>query len=217
MKKLFVLILLTSLFYSAQAQDSKIRVGLHFSPSISYFRTDSKITDKSSKVKFSWGFRSEKKFEDKPYSIMLGIDHSKRGAIMRFKGDDEKEYSIDYNYENIEIPVAIKMSTRQIGMFAYWVYVGMAPSFQISENSSMTEKTQNEPLEEFADHSFVDGFDISLILGGGVEYELTEETLLTLGLTFNNGLSNTVSDQKYWKNGKGGFNYFGLQLGVMFR
>lgn len=210
MKKILVVLLTTVGIMTAKSQD--LRVGMQMSPTISYLSSDGDYLDKSSKIKFSWGFVTLYNFEDRNFGLMSGIDITTRGAKFSYENEVGEVIEARYKTQHLEIPVSIRMYTREIGYFSYWLKAGLAPSFELKEN---VDFYRNGVSFEPEDASYVKNFGLNLLLGVGTQYELSEETHLYLGLGYNNGLTNAFKNLEGY-NDSGYFSHFALQLGVLF-
>jgi hypothetical protein len=216
-----ILLLATLVLGALQVNAQDMRVGLQFSPTLSTIRTADDYQNKSSKISYSWGLRVERKFDDKNFSFLGGVDITRKGGTLDFNGIDEEgnedgtKYSGDYVAQYIEIPLAAKMFTRQIGLFSYWFNLGLVPSVKIGEKSTLTETTQKKVVKS-QNEKLHQPLGLGLLVGGGIQYEITEGTDATLGLLFNNGFTNMTRNHAGYGNRGAGFNYFALQMGILF-
>ncbi len=208
MKKIIVLMLL--MYTTSNAQD--IRVGMQMSPTISYISSDGDYSDKVNRIKFSWGFVTTIKVEDRNYSWMTGIDVTTKGSKFSFSDNEGNPIEATFNTQHLEIPLAIRMHTREIGYFSYWLKAGLAPSIELKEK---VDFRKNELPYEMAGDNHSEDFGLNLILGIGTQYEISEETDLFFGLGYNNGLLNSFEKLEGYKD-DGFFNHFALQAGVLF-
>lgn len=211
MKQILLITSVILLGLNLKAQD--LRVGLQFSPTISSVRSMDDYVTKSSKIKYSWGVRVEQTFEGKNFSFIGGADITTKGGSLTYDGLDSVQYKGDYNARYLEIPLAVKMRTRQIGLFSYWFNIGLVPGIKIAEKSTINiseEEILKSKVEKL--HSPV---NLSLLVGAGLQYEITEGTDATFGIIFNNGFTDMTRNHPSF-DGNAGFNYFALQLGILF-
>ncbi len=202
--------LMISGLFSANAQD--VRVGMQMSPTISFVSTDGDYLDKVNRIKFSWGFVTLFNTEGRNYSVMTGVDITTKGAKFSYEDGEGNEYEVKYNTQHLEIPLAIRMHTREIGYFSYWLKAGLAPSIELKEKVDF--HLNDEPYEIKGDN-FSKNFGLNLLLGIGTQYEISEETDLFFGLGYNNGLLNSFTKLEGYKE-DGFFSHFALQAGVLF-
>lgn len=231
MKKLtiIVLFLLTTIISKAQ-DDSGLHFGLKITPGLTWLKTDSKVFESNgTKFGFAYGLITEFKFSDR-YAFATGIDVIYRGGNLKYSSDittgntrvvtvTESELKLQY----IELPLTLKLKTKEIGALTYYLQVGVAPGLNLSSRanfSSSLETTVNggTPATSTFEETDVDykdetnNFDLSMIIGGGIEYTLSGSTVLLVGLQFNNGLLD-ASDQDDLKMNS---NLLGLTVGVLF-
>ncbi|MGB0999585.1 MAG: hypothetical protein ACPGVE_04515, partial [Flavobacteriales bacterium] len=123
MKKTILLLILVLAALQADVQAQDVRIGIHASPNISMIKTKIDFDSRSSKLKFNWGVRAERKSAGRNFSYFGGIDLSSKGGKLTFDGA-----VWDINGKYIEIPMGVKMATRPIGEFGYWFNVGLVPN-----------------------------------------------------------------------------------------
>ena len=121
----------------------------------------------------------------------------------------------------IEIPLTLKLKTNEIGSLTYFFQIGVSPGVNISAKKSFESNTQttvggtirNKPGSEdgIENNKEINNFNLSMVIGGGVEYAISGETILLGGIQFNNGLSDAFDG-----NPKVNTNYLALTLGVLF-
>lgn len=204
------------LFTVTMALAQEYRIGLHFSPNTTWVNVVEGFEDKSAKVQYSWGVRMERNFEDRNYGYFGGLDLTKKGAKVDIKGKDGNVYSMNYSAQYLEVPLAIKMTTRPIGQFSYWVNIGLVPNLKLSEDVSIDSDNIDYTFDD--SKNYLSSFNMGLVVGGGVQYELAEGTDLIGGIQFNNGFTNNINDDELPGDysSRISFNSFGLFIGVLF-
>lgn len=146
--------------------------------------------------------------------------------------DQFSSASIDYKVKYIQIPLSIKFKTKEIGMITYWAQFGFAPSFLAGVKADYLGVT---PADEYAKldvndkdndkYHLIDTKDdvvfndkvffirVPLIIGAGIEYNLSGNTSLYTGLRLDNGFTNTFpKDEKT----KANLNYLSVTAGLFF-
>lgn len=209
MKKILFLLLVISMvvinndLYSQKKQRSNIQLGVKLSPGISWLKVNSQnFSSNGNNLRFSWGLVSDFQFADK-YYFSTGFNVISMGGKMKYNdflkfgndtigrlGEIRKEYSIKY----VELPLSLKMKTRQFGDITYFGQVGLGlgmrisaysdDDFYINASNTALSTTDNKIEDE------VNFFRLSMILSAGVEYNLGGSTSLFGAITFNNGFSN---------------------------
>lgn len=234
MKKLTILVLLflTTLITKAQ-DDNGMHFGLKITPSIGWLRTDSKgVESNGTKFAFGYGLITEFKFSDR-YSFATGLDVTYRGGNLKSSitsGDQTTSTTTNtessFNLQYIELPLTLKLKTKEIGYLTYYLQVGVAPGINIraradiksnTETSTTTGGTTTKTTSNFEltgedVQDDINNFNLSMLIGGGIEYTLSGSTVLLVGLQFNNGLLD-ASDQADIKMNS---NLLGLTVGVLF-
>lgn len=147
-----------------------------------------------------------------------------------------KDVQFDYKNQYLQIPISLKFKTDQIDKLKYYFQIGLGMSFALSNrltttsNPSIYDKglTDHDPNDtkysnyDFdggpnrnADYAFKDdinGFRSSLVMGAGVEYNLSGNMNFVAGLKFDNGFSDIFSDDRV--NARN--NFLSLQVGITF-
>ena len=223
MKKIFVIMtVLLAITFSMKAQsDQKLHFGLKAAPSLVWLSTDSKgFASDGTKLGFGYGLITEFKFADH-YAFATGIDVNYRGGKLKSSstlGNTTTVISSSNNLEYIEIPITLKLKTNEIGYFTYYLQAGLAPGLNIRARADVSTSTQvagaqtqttSEDGVDIKDN--INSFNLSMILGGGVEYTLSGSTVLLAGITFNNGFLDVSSGDD-----KTNSNVLALTIGVLF-
>jgi len=142
-------------------------------------------------LRFSAGLTGDFYF-GKNYSFYTGIWYSVMRTGLKYEKTDT-QLAINgkavYNLQYLQIPVAIKLFTNEIGtdLKMYFV-VGGAIGIKIDEKEKSWEQSELSVAEKPSKgngHSFG---DVGLLLGTGIEYQMGEATTLFFGLSYNRGL-----------------------------
>jgi hypothetical protein len=255
--KLLTLILFGLLFTNLSAQDDsfsndpvvefdedrKFRLGLHFSPSLSWFTVNSGGYSKDgSKIGFAYGLSTEF-YLAKNYLFSTGVSLNSVGGKIKYQGvydvsgvilPSEVKQSIKINY--VDIPLTIKLKTNQIGYMSYYGNFGvnMGLRYQSKSDYEYTDfdNVKKSDVNTSSDMKFM---NINLVVGGGFEYNLSGNTNFMVGLTYNNGFVNVLDSKTYVldangkatinnegkaersdKSASANLNFFTLNLGVYF-
>jgi len=239
MKKIFQLILLCVLLsFGARAQTpekQKFHFGLKASPSLAWLKPDTKgFNSDGSKLGFAYGLITEFNFGDH-YAFATGLDITYRGGRLKFTNDPATTpdtisvYSNKYNIQYLEIPLTLKLKTNEIGYLMYYLQAGISPGIcirakgtqkqerQVNNGGTVTNLTTIED-DQFDFKDQINNFNVSMVIGGGVEYTLSGTTVLLLGLTFSNGFLDAFDKVPEMNNTnpKINSNYLALTIGVLF-
>jgi hypothetical protein len=122
---------------------------------------------------------------------------------------------VDYRLNYVEIPLSLKLMTNQIGYITYFGQFGLQGGINIRSRADITtlNGTNNKVKEDFG--ADVTPGNFSLLVGAGLEYNITGETSLLAGLQFANGFIDVTDNPQGFKT-KSALSHFRLQLGVFF-
>jgi len=134
-------------------------------------------------------------------------------------------YSVMRNYklQYAEVPFTLKLRTNEIGYMTYWAQFGLGLGvniaakadeeviyrYQIDNDDINNDNAVWTPLASDRRNSSEEGKDVkddisifrtSLIIGAGVEYNLSGNTSLLAGITFNNGFSDALKGNAVKRN-----------------
>ncbi len=231
MKKIalsFSLILIVSSLLAQSLDVQSFRLGLKASPSLAWMKPDTEDYEREGiRLGFSYGLLAEFLLAEH-YSFATGVHVSYFGGKLSFPIEDVvdgqlyREKERIYRLQNLEIPVTLKMKTREIGYNTYFAKFGFGGSvnlkataddkFSAADGSSISRNDINIKKEE------VPLMRVSMILGAGTEYSLGGNTSLVGGITFNNGFTSilkgndSLSDRKKAARS----NYLEVTLGILF-
>jgi len=246
MKKINIILVVVALFivnFSFAQNDSnsanssndfqKIKIGIYGDFGFSYLKPKSNdYHSDGTRGAYSYGLVIDNNFT-KNYTFSTGIRFSSYGGKLSFKdslkvksgmeaGVMKRMYRINY----LEIPISLKLKTNQMGYFTPFVLVGLNNGFRLSsysdgefaiEQSSTIVNTENADINDQT--SF---YRLSLEFGVGSEYAISQSLSAFAVLTFQNGLTNSLtgsaySGQNYEKsNNSAMLKKFALTIGLMF-
>ena len=232
MKKLLIIasFILISISIFAQ-EEPAFHFGVKASPSLAWLRSDTKgYASDGSKFGFSYGLITDFNFASK-YAFSTGIDITYRGGKfktvqeLKTKVNEDSVISTSASYvlQYLEIPITLKLKTNEIGSVTYYVQVGVAPGINIRARKNYATNTQtfvlgaptpkitNAEENKLDAQNEINSLSLSMIIGGGVEYTLSGQTVLVGGIQFNNGFLDVFDDTP-----KVNSNYLALTLGILF-
>jgi len=209
----------------AQDDNNGIRLGLTLAPQISWMNAgDKNISANGSYFGFSYGLLLDYVFK-KNYAFSSGVVVSYDGGKLTYLtstkfntyGDSLFVPATVVNYRNqyIEIPITLKLRTNQIGYITYFGQFGLQGGVRIRSRSDVSNATLsiNEIKIDFSKDVTLP--DLGLLIGGGIEYEITGNTALLAALQFYNGFIDVTDNPKGYAT-KSTLNHLRLQLGVYF-
>jgi hypothetical protein len=205
MRKIVVIIVAFVLFNSrASAQD--FRCGLTASPLISWYNVaGTDIENDGSRLGFQYGLLFEPTIGSvERYAFSTGVVVNMVGGFLTgteaYSPADTTLTGVvntSLRVQYLEVPLTIKLRTNEINYFSYYGMFGITPGFNIKarydqqlENGDFVHEDVNlNGNEEGVDDEYR-FMNLSLSMGIGTEYSITETTTLTAGLVFQNGFLN---------------------------
>lgn len=224
MKKLLILLvsvcLITTGLY-AQGERT-FRFGITASPSVAWLQSETgDYVSEGGLLGFTYGVIGDVRMGDF-YSISTGINIShfggKLGFIDRLPNVGiislEREYRVRY----LELPLTVKLHTREIGYFTYVGRLGFAPGFNLKSTATDTYVSGSTYTVEYDNKGNTPLLRAALIVGLGIEYSLGGRTSLFGGFTYNNGFTNAIKERNDVSGVRpsANANYVMLNLGILF-
>jgi hypothetical protein len=221
--------------------DGDFRFGFQVSPTFSWMSSDvTYINPNGTNTALKLGAIGEFYFREN-YAITGGI-----GFAFNLGGTQKYDYggqlwtrsdlgpaldtlpngvNLKYNLQYVEIPLGLKMRTREFGYLRYFaeipiIYLGFKSQAQGTIQAAgidETEKLQIKPE--------VNGIALSWGLGGGVEYGISTNTSLVGGVYFQRSFTDITDDNgkifhpsrgNIDNNSKSGIGALTVRLGVIF-
>lgn len=220
MKKIIFFFLALVLAMPLVAQTKAWKIALHIDPNVSWIKPDSKhIIGGDNKINYGFGVSIDKMFTDN-YAIGTGFNVVNLGGNLTYFQERtgpsnertiallERAYSLKY----AEIPITLKLRTNEIGYLTYWAQVGVGLGVNIKAKADdvvdykkvsvdsmdvilrWDDATQllDEDIEAEDIGDDIGIFRTSLIIGGGIEYNLSGDASVVAGVLFNNAFSNIL-------------------------
>lgn len=115
---------------------------------------------------------------------------------VHFTGTSTSKYKLSY----IDIPIMLKLKTNEIGYLTYYGEVGssIGIKYKARQDNEFTyiDEFDNQVSTTTEDSDMGSSaylFRFPLVIGAGVEYNLSGNTSIVVGLTYNNGFTNTFA------------------------
>ncbi|MCY1518342.1 Outer membrane protein beta-barrel domain protein [compost metagenome] len=218
-------LLLCSFFFGVHTANAQFnpsrydfRLGLTACPTFGMISAE-EGQGKGTNLGFAYGLMADFNFAER-YSLLTGLTitsvngKSKEINAMPYhavvSSTGAIEYNLKYKFQYIEIPLAIKLKTAEIGGVMWFGQFGLANGFRIKSRQDAYRGT-TELAYHINSASWTRFYRAGLLIGGGAEYALDSHTAVMAGLTLNNGLSNISTEQRTVKN-----HYVALNIGVFF-
>jgi hypothetical protein len=223
MKKLLLSLLFIAVIsvpsFAQEENDQKFHFGLKASPLVAWTKIDAEgVTSDGIRIGFTYGLMTEFSISTN-YAFATGVDISTRGGKYKYEIPDVPGFleggtvSVDQKIQFLDIPVALKLKTKEIGYIKYYGLFGFNPGIVIMASQDVESDAEIQPDRgDRSNQSDFTVFNIGLIVGAGLEYNLGGSTSLTGGIHFNNGLIDIWDQDK----AKMKSNSLTLNVGIFF-
>lgn len=197
----------------AYCQDSKMALGLEFSPvivSLSETIPDENLFDP--RLSYSAGLSLEY-FVARQISLKTGLAYERKGAKGPglFTDENGEPLNTKSNYDYLILPLLGSWSAN--GKIAFYVNAGPYLGFLISQKSTY-EAVGNQPEMKIDESEWSKKIDAGVSMGLGANIPLGDKLALDLGLKGSIGLINTSKRAFLINDVSIKTNSFGLQIGV---
>ena len=222
MRKIIPVILLIIVTNSLLAQ-RKVSFGLTFSPAISWMKGQASEVEKGKiKSAFEYGILADINFADN-YALHTGITGMLSGGSLNFtdyilQRSDSLNPSVKFKFQYINVPLALKLKTNEIGYVTYYGLFGMMTSIRIAARADtkiggiVMDENENiigNDIEGISSNLL----NLSLHIGGGIHYAISGNTMLLAGFFYNGGFLNVIKDVD---GDKISLSNVGLRVGIIF-
>ena len=209
-----VIIVMMLIIAPLSSQDRSLRIGFQTSPFVSWISNNNNLIVRTGgNFGLKLGTTADIYFKDN-YSFTTGINLAfHEGGTFRYEvGGNflpESDLSdeilqtgdkplpdgtrITYGLQYVEIPLGLKMRSKEMGYFRYFVE---APVFTLAflTRGRGTIETDGAKYERENIYKDLSVLNIFWGLGAGFEYSISENNALTGGLFFQNGLLDFIDD-----------------------
>ena len=195
MKKfLFTLIVFCTTCQFLLAQGD-VKFGLSITPGMSWLRSQNDSIETRAKGAFGYGLIIDYEFaENERYLASSGLYISHTGGKYSLKVDSLSQPGVvNLKVVYLDIPLTLKLKTNQYGRFTPYGQIGLTPSIAIRRRFDYTVSGQ-EIISNAKANERTNNFNISLTVGLGTEYEISEDTAAFGALYLDNGLLNVIDD-----------------------
>lgn len=228
---------------NSQDDSRSFRIGLHFSPNISWFGLNTVGYNKDgARIGFAYGISTEF-FIAKNYLFSTGFNINNIGGNIKYEGVYDNagtdqaslvKQHIKINYVNI--PLTLKLRTNEIGYMTYYGNFGFVLGFKYNSKTNYEYvDLNNTKKSNINNNSNISFLNMDLIVGGGGEYNLGGNTNIMFGVSYHNGFVHVMKDKTSELNALGKatidsdgkavytskevsatLNYISLDLGIYF-
>lgn len=190
------------------------------SPQITWMTSGSKFArDSKSRFGFAYGVESDIFLASDRYSFLTGFVISSLGGTMeyttpfRFNGSSEPlpaNTKVEYNLRYIEIPLAIKLRSKDFNNMRFFAQFGLNTWMNIKAKGSTSDGSFNKEI--IGDE--VRFFALGLNVGAGVEYDLGDKNSVTGGIVYSGSFNDVTSNSDI--SDKTTINSLRIRLGFIF-
>lgn len=239
---LITALLFTATFLTGQED---IRFGFQLSPTFSWMNANvSRINPSGTNLGLKLGMIGEFYFREAyALSLGLGFHFNSGGTLFHERGGEywvnselpanakmfPPNVKLKYSIQYVEIPVALKMRTREFGYLRYFAQPELSFGLRTQSRGQIKGFNGVDEEEKYDIREDVNILNLSWGLGGGVEYSVSDNTALIAGLAFQSGFADVTKDKNsvYYptdgnqteqreENSKGTVKSIVIRLGVMF-
>jgi opacity protein-like surface antigen len=224
MKKITILFVLSLFISTLSAQN--FRLGFQASPHISWLNSSNgDIDNDGTKLGIRYGLDADLYIaENQRYVLNTGLFVSNHSFKAVYNTENEffindipfdESTKITYKTNYIEIPLNIKLRSDIFYRMTFYGQFGLSNLFNISASAtSIPNKLNDDAINDGFSNRHIRFYSLSMIMGGGVEYDVGGNTAINLGIQYSNGLTDVTKIESLDENSV--FNSLRLVLGVMF-
>lgn len=219
-------ILLTLLFFNTVILAQNFRLGFQASPHFTWMNSSKgNIINNEIKPGIKYGLEADIYLAGYPrYSLNTGIfvaNHTFAGnynveePFFINKTTFDKRVDLNFKLNYIEIPLNIKLRSDQFYRMTFYGQFGLTNMINISASvESSDAQFSGDNVNIGLNNRAIRLYNLSMIMGGGLEYDVGGNTALNFGVQYSNGLTD-VTDIKNLSE-KTIFNSLRLVVGVLF-
>jgi hypothetical protein len=207
-KHIYAKVAILLLMSTTALQAQKFRFGIHTTPTFNWINNNQPNAEAGLSVKFSYGLIAEYAFAEN-YSLSTGVDIMRRGGKLTVN-DTVGNYSAGF----VQLPIALKLRTREFGYMTYFARFGGAIGVETGETSEF--EPNRLPSSEL--DSYINPLTASFLFGAGAEYSLGSSSAIVVGIDYHRSLFDNLVDDNPGLQDKYNyrFDYLNLTIGFLF-
>ena len=217
----------------AGAQIGKsIKLGLKIAPALSWINpsTEDYYSD-GARMGISAGLITDFYFAEY-YALSTGFNFMFPSGKLTFVGEDEinnivyspVEIHRIYNFIYLEIPLMVKMKTKEFGAFSFYGQVGFGTGFRLKTTAKdeFDDLLGGHHTKEWVYTTHTTLMREAILVGGGAEFRIDPTVHLFAGVNYSNTLHDVLTGVNDYNplvdpvNEKGMLNFLELSVGVLF-
>lgn len=178
-------------YYSSTYQYRPVSLGITFSPNISWMRYgDNEAYKSNPKFGYAYGLLADFAFTENYYfstGLLINTLNSETEGPDPASSIPNSQTATEYKLQYAEVPIALKLKSTMRYFRSYYGQFGFTGGFKLNAKHKRAGDTGRSAMGSDADF-----FRLALQIGGGVEWQLDHNLIMTTGLTFNNGFTQAV-------------------------
>ena len=209
MKKLIIFSSLLLFFLGKTHAQGEFRFGLQLSPSFNWINTENKhIKSNGPNTGLKLGILGEYYFAEN-YSFVSGLGFAfNQGGTLKYDNETiiwkqsdleppltdtlSKGANLKYGIQYIEIPLGLKMTTKEFGYFSFFAEPSISLNLKTKARGAVEAVGIQEEKINIGDE--VKAIALSWGIGGGVEYHVSTSTALVAGIFYQNIFTDITSN-----------------------
>lgn len=225
MKRIIVITVLALITTGVYSQ--KVRMGLTASPQLSWLKSDvSKVESDGVQMGFNFGMQTDFFFSDR-YSITSGIMINNTGGSLKYADSlnfvtSDNTLSLDpgsvikYKIQYIDVPLAFRMESNQIGYFVYYAQFGVTNHIRVGASANIHGATDaaDVSIDGAGCKDEVNLFNMGYNIGAGINYYFSKNTAITVGILYTNGFIDVTKNSGV--DDTANLRSFTLKIGLLF-
>ncbi len=208
MRHIYAKVAILLLISTTALQAQKFRFGIHTTPTFNWINSNQSDAETGLSVKFSYGLIAEYAFAEN-YSFLSGIDIMRRGGKLTVN-DTVGDYSAGF----VQLPIALKLRTREFGYITYFAKFGGTIAVETGETVEF-EPNRNATSEL---DNYINPVSSTFLFGAGLEYSLGSSSAVVVGIDYHRSLFDNLIDDDPRLSTKNTyrFDYVNLTIGFLF-
>lgn len=202
------------------------RLGFQASPHITWMSSSkSDIVSKEVRPGIKYGLEADFFIAGFPrYSLNTGFYVANHSFSAHYNVEEtffinEKTFNepvdLTFKLNYLEVPLNIKLRSDQFYRMTFFGQFGLSNLFNISATVQSSDlQFSGDAVSNGINKRAIELYNLSMLMGGGVEYDVGGNTAINLGIQYSNGLIDVTSIRGL--NEKTIFNSLRLVLGIMF-
>jgi len=194
----------------------RVRLGFKIAPAVVWMKANSaNVHPNGSKLGFSYGLMLDYNFS-RNYALATGVEVVYRGGKLEVDETDgiPSTFPVTYNLQYIQVPLALKMKTNEIGYMRYFGVLGFENGFNIRARGTNVSDYKPSDGDKDDVRSQIAMYNLTLHFQAGLEYAMSQDLSLLVSLYFSNGFLDVISTTE--PNFDARSNGLGLNIGVYF-